>query len=318
MGSAERMGLGINWYLPGQVSLSLILACLQSGTRVTWRFNSLNEPWDCLENISPVERKRLDYPREGMCTELQQGSAAACDTNVPYRGEVGKLWALRVQILLLWKIGRSPWGPQHWSTKSLGSRRRERERRGGLRHICRSNCWKRTLKTSLLLWQGWFLIINKIPPPWWRQMALCIGKSAHHRGNYGRHERPIASGVRSTGRAPSPEVPNTLQQTGVSQRCPTPGQRTTCRKSRKEKISSTAQRYTSFWKDLSPRLLYFPSTAHFFITEMKISGAYIMQPFGRSKARHICTGATKRQRLGWDISAQDVLLKQLKSSSDFE
>lgn len=164
MGSAERMGLGINWYLPGQVSLSLILACLQSGTRVTWRFNSLNEPWDCLENISPVERKRLDYPREGMCTELQQGSAAACDTNVPYRGEVGKLWALRVQILLLWKIGRSPWGPQHWSTKSLGSRRRERERRGGLRHICRSNCWKRTLKTSLLLWQGWFLIINKIPP----------------------------------------------------------------------------------------------------------------------------------------------------------
>lgn len=99
-----------------------------------------------------------------MCTELQQGSAAACDTNVPYRGEVGKLWALRVQILLLWKIGRSPWGPQHWSTKSLGNGRRERERRGGLCHICRSNCWKRTLKTSLLLRQGWFLIINKIPP----------------------------------------------------------------------------------------------------------------------------------------------------------
>jgi len=43
-----------------------------------------------------------------------------------------------------------------------------------------------------------------------------------------------------------------------------------------------------------------------------------MQPFGCSKARHICTGATENQRLGWDISTKDVLFKQLKSIPDFE
>lgn len=43
-----------------------------------------------------------------------------------------------------------------------------------------------------------------------------------------------------------------------------------------------------------------------------------MQAFGCSKARHTGTGATEEQRLSWDISAQDLLLKQFKSSSDFE
>lgn len=49
---------------------------------------------------------------------------------------------------------------------------------------------------------------------------------------------------------------------------------------------------------------------------MKISRAYTIQAFGCKQSKAL--GATEKQRLGWDISAQDVLLKQLKSSSDFE
>lgn len=56
----------------------------------------------------------------------------------------------------------------------------------------------------------------------------------------------------------------------------------------------------------------------FFFTKMQISHASIMQPFGLSEVRYVCAGATEKQCLGWDISVQDVLLKQLKSSLDFE
>jgi len=58
----------------------------------------------------------MDYPSAGMCMELRQSFAAACETNVPYGGEVGHPRVLKVLILLLWEIGLSTslqraWGP---------------------------------------------------------------------------------------------------------------------------------------------------------------------------------------------------------------
>lgn len=47
-----------------------------------------------------MERKRLNYLRVWMCTELQHGFVAEFDTKILYRVEVGHPQTLREQILL--------------------------------------------------------------------------------------------------------------------------------------------------------------------------------------------------------------------------
>lgn len=74
-----------------------------------------------------------------------------------------------------------------------------------------------------------------------------VGQQISSPGGQLRQTRcPIASGVGSTGRSPSADVPGMLQQTRITQRRPTPGQWATHRKSRREKMSSNAQFYTRF------------------------------------------------------------------------
>lgn len=145
-------------------------------------------------------------------------------------------------------------------------------------------------------------------PPVVKADGFVRRKTARHGGNYGRHGAPLPVGWDPQGGL-HPQMYLAGFGTWASASI-TPhrvsGQ--TPRKAERRSLQIHSA-YTRFWKDLRPRILCFPSTADFFITKMKISGAYIMQPFGHSKARQICTGVTEKQPLGWDVSAQDVLLK---------
>lgn len=162
-------------------------------------------------------------------------------------GRLGHPRALKLQILLVWEIGRSPWGPQHRSPKSRGSRRRKEERRHPLH-----------LQKQLLDKGDTSSILIKYPPVVQADDSVRRQVSSL-RGQLRQARRPVAHRVGSAGRRPS-----TLQQTGISQHRPAPGQWSTPRKSRKEKMSSNTQQLHKVLKGSEPSDTVFSSYSRLF------------------------------------------------------